>query len=114
LAAGYHFSEGRGTKVADFSGNGNDGQLMDGKTWGRVGAALQKTPPADASATLHFDERRGTTVHDFSGNGKDGTLHGGVEWASDNGDRDRKDKQTTLTDLSRQFSVASRHPQKGG
>ncbi len=31
LIAGYHFDEGRGTTVADFSGHGNTGTLLGAK-----------------------------------------------------------------------------------
>ena len=36
LVAGYHFDEGRGTTVHDFSGHGNDGTLHGGVSWGSV------------------------------------------------------------------------------
>ncbi|MES3030802.1 MAG: LamG-like jellyroll fold domain-containing protein [Patescibacteria group bacterium] len=34
LIAGWHFDEGSGTSVADYSGNGHAGELIGGATWG--------------------------------------------------------------------------------
>ncbi len=53
--AGYHLNEGRGTTVADFSGNGNDGTLKNGATWVPDKVAAAKTPTAGISTALQFD-----------------------------------------------------------
>ena len=44
LVAGYHFDEGQGTTVADFSGHGNNGKLHGGVSW--AGSAAQVIPPS--------------------------------------------------------------------
>jgi hypothetical protein len=74
LALGYHFDEGEGTTVADFSGHGSDGTLHGGVEWVPGNAAPESPPPGDFSHALEFD---GTgyatlprsvkfTAHDFT------------------------------------------------
>ena len=57
LVAGYHFDEGRGTTVADFSGHGNDGTLHGGVKW--VSGRASAVPHAGA---LQFDGTRYATL----------------------------------------------------
>jgi hypothetical protein len=49
LVAGYHFDEGAGTTVHDFSGNGHDGTLNGGVTW--VPSTVAVAPQPTASFT---------------------------------------------------------------
>ena len=56
LVAGYHFDEGRGTTIHDFSGFGNDGTLHGGATWEPGSPAVLRPPTSELRATaLHFD-----------------------------------------------------------
>ena len=61
LVAGYHFDEGHGTTVADFSGRGNNGTLHGGVKWLRGADVLPSTQPPAANAphprAVQFDGR---------------------------------------------------------
>ena len=56
LVAGWHFDEGSGGAVTDYSGQGHTAQLANGPTWVSGAVALAQVPPAGGTA-LQFDGR---------------------------------------------------------
>ena len=56
LAAGWHFDEGTGAAVTDYSGHGRTGTLVNGPTWVTGEVAPARAPPAHGTA-LQFDGR---------------------------------------------------------
>ena len=79
LIAGYHFGEGQGTTIADFSGHGNDATLHGGATRVPGRAAVEQEGPA---VQFGSPRRGAATLHSVNGNVLNFSQHSGESYVS--------------------------------